>query len=330
MTATESIRCACRAVRAELFHFSFHYPLGLVPDAGPKNSLAYYFYSDTLAWRDMRMGPDGVPLYWCRELGAAHWPAYIAWYGLVHLGHYLQERDPRHRDTFLTQAQWLEDNALVRPDGAVVWPMNFDHFTSSVPLKAPWVSAHAQGFAISAMVRAWRLTRRPRLLELLYGAARIFELTAPENDIRLPVGDHVVYAEIPGGPAPGILDGFLISLFGLYDLAAETGDPDVARLFAEGVAGLKATLGLWDYRNKWSWYDDRQYLSPPAYHCQHQLYLRILGRLTGEALFSQVAARWDPARLSALDRAEIYCAFICTKNWSRLRHRTWRHASKSA
>src|SRR5215470_13687906 len=32
------------------------------------------------------------------------------------------------------------------------------------------------------------------------------------------------YTEVPGGPLPGILDGFMISLLGLYDLYIETED----------------------------------------------------------------------------------------------------------
>jgi heparosan-N-sulfate-glucuronate 5-epimerase len=324
----ETIRCAARALRKEVFQFSFRYPLDVVPGAGPKDSLDYYFYSDKLAWEAMRMDSNGVPRAWYRQTGAAYWPAYIAWYGLVNLGHYLRRKDPSHLEIFLKQVDWLERTAIIRADRAVVWPMNFDYLVGQHLLKAPWISAHAQGFVISALVRGWRVTRRPRLLELLAGSARIFSLAVPENGVRITLDGHILYTETPGSGVPGILDGFMISLLGLYDLLVEMGDPGVARLFEEGVAGLKSTLPYWNYRDKWSWYHNREYLCPPAYHCLHHVVLKILARLTGEPVFADYASRWEPARLSTLDRAEIYPVFLYTKNRCRLKHRTWNQTAK--
>jgi hypothetical protein len=324
MPVVESVVSAARVLRKEIFQFRFSYPLIDVPSAGPKDSLDYYFYGDKLAWEAMRMDANGIPRAWYRQTGPAYWPAYIAWYGLVNLGHYLRKNDPACLDIFLKQIDWLEANAVIRLDGAVVWPMGFDYFVGGTRLKSPWVSAHAQGFAISALIRGWRLTRRPRLLELLAGSSRVFALSVPEGGIRVAVDDQVLYTEVPGGEEPGILDGIMISLLGLYDLYTETADPVVGRLLNEGVAGLKNTLAFWNYRDKWSWYYHRAYLSPPAYHYLHHVLLRILARLTGEPVFADYARRWDPARLSALDHAEIYLGFVLTKNVSRLRHRTWR------
>jgi hypothetical protein len=328
MPIVESVQCAARALRREIFQFSFRYPLVEVPAAGPKDSLLYYFYSDKLAWEAMRMDSYGIPRAWYRQTGSAYWPAYIAWYGLVNLGHYQRTNDAGCLDIFLKQIDWLETNAVVRSDGAVVWPMNFDYIVGETRLKSPWVSAHAQGFAISALVRGWRVTRRPRLLELLAGSARIFSLSVPEDGIRMTMDDHALYTEVPGGRAPGILDGMMISLLGLYDLYVETADPEVCRLFNEGVAGLKNTLAYWNYRDKWSWYHNRGYLSPPAYHCLHRVLLKVLARLTSEPVFAHYAELWDPARLSALDRAEVYLGFVYTKNRSRLKHRTWSQTSE--
>ena len=88
-------------------------------------------------------------------------------YGLNNLGHYLQSGDQAHLKVFLSQVDWLGAHAVIREDGAVVWPHDFDHQESAVRLKAPWLSANAQGLVIRALVRGWRITRRPRLLELL-------------------------------------------------------------------------------------------------------------------------------------------------------------------
>jgi len=50
----------------------------------------------------------------------------------------------------------------------------------------------------------------------------------------------------------------------------------------------------------------------------------------GNSQFSEVAASWNPERLSPADRLEIYGNFLWTKNASRWRYRTWRNEKESA
>jgi hypothetical protein len=202
--------------------------------------------------------------------------------------------------------------------------MNFDYQEDGILLRAPWVSSHAQGFAISAMVRGWRITRRPRVGQLLERSARVFALNVRDGGIRAEFNGNAFYTEVPGGPVPGILDGFLVSLVGLHDLYVETGDRDVGRLLDDGVSGLRKLLPWWNYRDKWSWYGHRNYLSPPVYHFWNRTLLNVVGRLTCDANLVRQAERWNPEHLSTLDRAEVYGLFLATKNMKRIRCRTWR------
>ena len=319
----ESLGYAIRAIRKEVFGFQFAYPLEIVSEAGSKDSLHYYLYSDSLSWEAMRLDAAGVPRTWERTSGTNYWPGYIAWYGLVNLGHYLRRRDQMNLDIFLKQVGWLEHHAVVK-DGAAIWPMTFDHLVQPVLLRAPWVSAHVQGLVISALVRGWRITRNPYLLELLTKSARVFESDVEDNGLRVHVNEHVLYTEVPGYPPPGILDGFMTGLLGLYDLFVETGNSKIGELFTAGVDGLKYMLPTWNYRNKWSWYGSRAYLCPPAYHCLNRLLLATLARISNESCFAECAKSWDPNRLSPLERTEIFLAFVSTKNACRIKHRSWR------
>ena len=132
----ESLRCAIRTLRQEIFGFRFDYPLQVVPQAGPRDSLHYYLYSDRLGWKAMRLDSSGIPRAWERTTGAEYWPGYIAWYGLVNLGHYLRHRQREHLDIFLNQIRWLERHAVLRDDGAVVWQMDFDYRVGDTLLKS--------------------------------------------------------------------------------------------------------------------------------------------------------------------------------------------------
>jgi hypothetical protein len=165
-----SRRCALRTLYEEIAEYRFDYPVMMVPEAGPKESLHYYWYkySKTPPYRSVtRLDSNGIPRVWGRVTGIVYRPGFVAMYGPNNLGHYLQSGDQAHLKVFLNQVDWLEADAVIRGDGAVVWPHDFDHQESAVRLKAPWLSANAQGLVISALVRGWRITRRPRLLELL-------------------------------------------------------------------------------------------------------------------------------------------------------------------
>ena len=322
------LKCAARTLYEEVAEFRFDYPVMAAPEAGPKESLHPYLYkyAKTPPYRSvMRLDSNGIARVWGRETGIVYRPAFVAMHGCSHLSEYLLSGGREHLDIFLNQVEWLEKHAVLRADGAVVWPHDFDMQEGPVRLRAPWVSSYAQGHVISALVRGWRITRRPRLLELLQGSARVFELDCEHNGVRVEAEGHVVYTEVPGLPAPGIMDGFMRSLLGLYDLYVETGDRKVWELFGQGVEGLRHFLPRWDYRRKWSLYSNAEYLCPPAYHCLNRMLLTVLARLTGESYFTEYAEAWDPAHLSRLDRAEIYLAFLATKNACRWRYRTWRH-----
>ena len=318
-----SIQIAFQVLRQEIMQFHFDNPLDIVAEAGPKESLHYYLYSEKLSWGFLRMDPTGVPRAWGRLHGEIYSAGFIAWWGLINLGHFLRHHDEASRIAFLKQVDWLESNAMVRADGSAVWPNHHDYLEGKVFLKDPWISAWDQGLVISLLVRGYRFTGRPGLLQLLQGASRIFALEVREGGVRELLNSGAFYTEKPGYAVPGILDGFMTSLLGLYDLFVETGDPAVRQLFTDGIEGLKTTIATWDYRKRWSWYGSREYLSPPAYHRLNRMLLEVLGRLSAIPLLMEYAENWKPDRLSTLERAEIYFGFLITKNACRARNRTW-------
>jgi hypothetical protein len=321
------LRLAALTLYDETVEFRFSYPLMLIADAGPKNSLHYYIfkYAPKPPKRTVvRFDPEGIVQTWSRVTGQVYRPGFIAAHALSNLERYLLSKNPEHLEIFLNHVGWLEQHAVKRRDGAIVWHHNFTYREGPVNLESPWISANTQRLVISALVRAWRHTRDPRLLPLLDRSTRIFELDPIEDGVRVRADGHTLYAEIPSLPAPGIMDGFMRSLLGLYDLYEETGEPSVGRLFQEGVLGLRHFLPEWDYRNKWSMYSNRQYLCPPNYHCLNRMLLTVLANITGDKTMSWYARAWDPANLSTMERAEIYAAFLWTKNACRVRYRSWR------
>ena len=101
----------------------------------------------------MRLDSNGIARVWGRVTGLVYRPASVAMYGSHNLGLYLRSGNQAHLSVFLDQVNWLEQHAVIRADGAVVWPHDFDLQEGPILLRAPWVSANVQGHVISALVR---------------------------------------------------------------------------------------------------------------------------------------------------------------------------------
>jgi hypothetical protein len=69
--------------------------------------------------------------------------------------------------------------------------------------------------------------------------------------VETPQGVH--YAQYSFWPSLRVLNGFVQSLVGLYDVARLTGDPRAARLFADGERAARAEVPTYD-TGAWSYY----------------------------------------------------------------------------
>ncbi len=246
----------------------------------------------------------GVPVVDYGALGEQFNPAYAAWWALAHLNRYMDAGLEADRATALAAVHALVARAERRA-GGVVWTYAFDWPVFGDTLRAPWISAMAQGLAISALVRAFRLTGECSLLHLARAAATPFEQPVAAGGVRTILNGRIYYEEYPTPGGSLVLDGSLFALLGLYDLWTATGDATVRRLFGEGVEGIAANLAVWDVRGLWSRYGHGGGLSTPAYHALNTALLDALGRLTRRDPLCALAARWrrspgGPARRSTL------------------------------
>ena len=314
-----SLNFALRALKQEIFDFRLDYPVEVIEKTGTSDNLHYYLWHPSLFLDNLDFDQHEVPRKDYRAQGPQYNPLFIAWWGLSNLQKHLKSHDKEYLRKFLVQITWLKANAVHRDDGSVVWPCYFDWQEGLCKLTSPWISAMYQGVVISTLVRGFRINGDRELLDLSKRAATVFLHDIEKGGVRTSEGGGVLYEEYPAYPLPRVLDGFLFSLLGLYDLVVQTGSSDIRRLFDEGIDGLKGALESWNYRNKWSWYGSHGYLCPPHYHKLNTILLSILGRLTGDATLQRFAALWDTKQRTFADKVEIFLMFAFTKNRARLR-----------
>lgn len=278
-----------------------------------EDRLQYYVVSDQLFLQNVREDSDGfVYNEYGGKLGSQYNPAYIAWYGLVNLTRYIQSGEKDLLKKFLRQLSWLRTRYRDWGSKGYVWTYDFDWLEGKAYLKAPWISAMAQGLAISNLVRGYLLLNDEELLAIARKAIKVFEIAVADGGVMTMEDGHVLYEEYPAYPLARVLDGFLFSLLGLYDLWVVCGDERAKSLFARGVEGLKHNLKTWDFKHLWSWYGRHGYLCPPLYNKLNVSLLLVLYKLTGEDLFLTVARRWDPTSKTWIQKLYLFVALKLT------------------
>lgn len=228
----------------------------------------------------------------------------------------------RHEDEILLRAaDWLMRYAEEGPGGHTVWCYSFDF--PLYGLRAPWISAMAQGQAISLLIRAHALTGRSRYIETAESALDALAVPVEQGGTlrRFPDG-HAWLEEYPlPGRMTGVLNGCLFALIGVYEFARSRNNGTAQNLFERVTAGLRAHLQDFD-TGFWTYYDllCPRRIASVAYHRSHFRLLDILCAVTGDRQFHEHSIRWKEYEGSLLCRMRRHAHRVRYA----LRRATWR------
>jgi heparosan-N-sulfate-glucuronate 5-epimerase len=264
-------------------------------------------YLDAATWPPIashswvRFDADGIPTV--RE-GTRYYynPVTIAEYGLQEWTFHEADGDPQHLANALKAADWLVAHQQA---GTGTWRYEFDFPVSGmgdVTMRAPWISAMAQGQAMSLLARAWDATARRADLDAAIAALAPFRRSVARGgvtaDFTLTGGHAPYYEEYPTTPASFTLNGFMFSLIGLHDLADAAPATDAGVLYAAGMSTLDQALPLYDTPSGLSIYH-LGYLTAAqplhtslTYHWIHVVELRYLDSLGPDPRLEHYRDRW--------------------------------------
>ena len=123
--------------------------------------------------------------------------------------------DSLHYKIFIANADWLCENI----DSSGNWPTMHNKKIGDEELLAPWPSAMSQGLALSVLARAYKNTEDSTYIVSARKAILSFGKTIEEGGVRTNNTFGVFYEEYPlGSNSTHVLNGFIYSLYGLYDL----------------------------------------------------------------------------------------------------------------
>lgn len=231
-------------------------------------------------------------LYIGRRQGWHYNPVTIAQYGLHFLTRFAREGAVRHQFIARSMAEWLVENQVDWKNGIGAWVYHYDQ--PFYKLRAPWISAMAQGEAISLLLRMSQMADKKTYESAARRAVRAFIHPVSNGGVveYFPDGAPVL-EEYPTTPPSLVLNGQMFALLGLRDYALHFGDRPSQKLFEICIAGLKKNLALYD-TGYWTLYDRHptHRLASEKYHRIHIQLLHILAKLASDDSFARVARRW--------------------------------------
>ena len=166
-----------------------------------------------------------------------------------------------------------------------------------------WYSAMAQGHAMSLLIRAYIRTKNRKYLKSALQATKLFDVKSSDGGVLAKFMDKINwYEEYPTTPSSYVLNGFIYSLIGLYDLktvAPPEHAGDATRLYETGMESLKAMLPMFD-TGSGTIYDLRHLTLGVApnlarwdYHATHINQLLLLATIDSSEIISSTAKRWS-------------------------------------
>jgi len=258
----------------------------------------------------------GIPILdYKGKVGKQYNPIAIAQYGLGHYNLYKRTSNDKYFNIFLKQANWLVEHLETNLKGLHVWNHHFD-WEYRDPLKSPWYSALSQGQGISVLARAFKETQQKEYLGAAQKAFESFKYDIFEGGVKYTdKNGYIWFEEAIVTPPTHILNGFLWSLWGIYDYYLLTKEKEAEELFEKSIETLKENLRLYD-NGFWSLYEfsgtKLKMIASSFYHSLHIIQLRVMYKLTKEKLFNNYANKWNEYRRKILNRnlALIYKAIF--------------------
>lgn len=233
-------------------------------------------------------------------------PVTISNFALASHARFLTGNEPA--DAFIAAVDKLV--AMQRQDGAFPYDFEYDYYLVRLPYRKGWVSGMAQGLGMSALARAYSVTKAQRYLDAGNEALEFLQVRHPYgpatdmSDLDPSLSDYIFFQEYMAEPHAYTLNGYMFTLLGLYDWSRIAHSERAEELFESGIRTLEKILPYYDL-GTFSSYDlgyithagkpyqvERRPHFAARYHAVHIELLQVLSGLTGSDVLARFRDRW--------------------------------------
>jgi len=230
-------------------------------------------------------------------LHTEHVPWAISFYALGMYNLYYDTQKEVYLEKFFRHADFLVRNLTARGNFGV-WLVQFPWIAPCYLCKQPWISGMYQGLGLSALARAWMISKNEEYLATAQRALLSFEVPVSKGGVlKVDRKGFWWYDEYACTRRANVLNGFIFALIGIYEYYDVSKDPKALTLFNNGIKTAMHYIGEYDLNFlvfKWSKYDDKLlFYSGPKYHNWHIKQLMKLHQITRDKKFLIWATRWS-------------------------------------
>ncbi len=201
-------------------------------------------------------------------------------YGLAAYDLFLKTHDEIYKNKLIACADWAFENQ--QDNGS--W-ITFAYESPEHPY-----SSMAQGEGISMLIRAHIETKDDKYLLAIHKAKDFMLKPISDGGTTNYFGGDVYLYECTHDPL--ILNGWIFSLWGLYDYSKYIEDSEVKKVLHATLISLKKKLPEFDIKY-WSKYEDGKRISSPFYHKLHIAQLLVMYDLFGDHIYKEYAEKWE-------------------------------------
>lgn len=188
-------------------------------------------------------------------------------------------------------------------------PIKYHHYT---------VSSMGQGEAISCLIRAYTYTGNTDYLNSSRKAVQFMCTEIKDGGTLFKLGDDVIFEEYPNfrGKSSTVLNGWIFSLFGIFDYLKVENDPNIKNIFDQSVDTLYRYITKYD-NGYWSLYDLEKRIASPAYHSLHIALLKVLNEIKTDQNIEVIIQKWDNYQSRRFNRFRAITRKIVQKLFSK-------------
>jgi hypothetical protein len=234
---------------------------------------------------------DGIP-YCISGEQRKYAPVVTIQYGLMCYDLMLRNINiEKNKEIFQKCIKWLNDNKVDFKD-SIIWKSEANN---QYKLPEGWVSGMYQGQAISIYLRAHQLFGDDSYLATAEKIYNSFKYDFNEGGFKR-VDKHgcIWFEEYPTATPSYVLNGYIYSIFGIFDLYRVTNRTDVKELWDSCVHTLEVNLPKYDVWY-WSVYDQLKEQLVSYYYQKnvHIPLMKIMFLLTDKPIFNKYAVKWE-------------------------------------
>jgi heparosan-N-sulfate-glucuronate 5-epimerase len=262
----------------------YHQPLGMGRKFVPGQLDGYF--SDMTGKADWQGGVDndGIAYIELSNGKTVYFPVMLCQKALGHWDRWLMQKRDQDREEFLLIANWLKEcqdsNGGWNTGGLVGQKEQYKY------------SAMAQGQTISVIARAYKLTNDIAFERACKNAMTLMRKSVQNGGVCIYDGQDVFLEECPGDKRNTILNGWIFSLFGVYDYLLLFKDEQIQAFYMQTCASLTKYLYEYD-AGYWSYYDNgTRRLASPFYHNLHISQLEALKKIIDHPCIGTIQDRW--------------------------------------